>query len=100
MLPAVWAFSSLMGADFEPVDTGPQPTDRRVYVFRVNQGVLAIAWTRDEKPVRVTAGSDITVVDIMGNTLKVRVVELTAAPVYFLSSTLTAAELKGVLSKR
>ena len=89
-----------MDADFEPVDTGPQPADRRVYVFRVKRGVFAIAWTREEKPVRVTAGSDITVVDIMGNTLKDRAVQLTATPVYFLSSTLTAAELKGVLSKR
>ncbi len=100
MLPAVWAFSRLMDADFEPVDTGPQPADRRVYVFKVKRGVLAIAWTREEKPVRVTAGSDITVVDIMGNTLKDRAVELTATPVYFLSNTLTAEELKSVLSKR
>ena len=99
MLPAVWAFSSLMGADFEPVDTGPQPADRRVYVFKVKRGILAIAWTREEQPVRVTAGGDISVIDIMGNTLTDSAVELTATPVYFLSNTLTAGELKTVLSK-
>jgi hypothetical protein len=100
MLPAVWAFSRLMDADFEPVDTGPQPADRRVYVFKVKRGVLAIAWTRQERPVRVTAGSDITIIDVMGNTLEDRAVELTATPVYFLANTLTAKELKNVLSKR
>ena len=100
MLPAVWAFSRLMDADFEPVDTGPQPADRRIYVFKVKRGALAIAWTREEKPVLVTAGSDITVIDIMGNTLNVRAVELTATPVYFLSNTLTAEELKNALSRR
>jgi len=100
MLPAVWAFSRLMDADFEPVDTGPQPADRRVYVFKVKRGVLAIVWTREEKPVRVTAGSDITVIDIMGNTLNVRAVELTATPVSFLSNTLTAEELYNALSRR
>ncbi len=89
-----------MDADFEPVNTGLQPADRRVYVFKVKRGVLAIAWTREEKPVRVTAGDDITVIDIMGNTLKDRAVELTATPVYFLSNTLTAEELKSVLTKR
>lgn len=100
MLPAVWAFSRLVDADFEPVDTGPQPADMRVYLFKVKRGVLAIAWTREEKPVRVTASGDITVLDIMGNTLKERAVELTATPVYFLTGTLTPGELKSTLSKR
>jgi hypothetical protein len=100
MLPAVWAFSRLVDADFEPVDTGPQPADMRVYLFKVKRGVLAIAWTREEKPVPVTASGDITVLDIMGNTLKQRAVELTATPVYFLTSTLTPEELKSTLSKR
>jgi hypothetical protein len=69
-------------------------------VFKVKRGVLAIAWTGEEKPVRVTASSDITVLDIMGNTLRDRVVELTDTPVYFVTDTLTAEELKSVLSKR
>jgi hypothetical protein len=99
MLPAVWAFSSLMDADFEPVDTGPQPADRRVYVFEVKRGTLAIAWTREEKPVRIVAGSDITVIDIMGNTLNEGEVELTTTPVYFLSNALTARQMKNALSK-
>ena len=43
---------------------------------------------------------DIAVLDIMGNTLQDRVVELTDTPVYFLTDTLTAEELKSVLSKR
>ena len=70
MLPAVWAFSRLVDADFEPVDTGPHPYDMRVYVFKVRRGTLAIAWTREERPVPVTASGDITVMDIMGNTLE------------------------------
>ena len=98
MLPAVWAFSRLVDADFEPVDTGPHPADRLVYVFKVKRGVLAILWTREEQPVRVTANDDITIIDIMGNTLEKRTVELTATPVYFLTSTLTPDELKRVLS--
>ena len=100
MLPAVWAFSCLMDANFEPVDTGPQPADRRVYIFKVKRGILAIAWTREEKPVRVMADSDITVIDIMGNTLQDRTVKLTATPVYFLSNTTTAEELKSILSQK
>ena len=100
MLPAVSAFSRLLDPDFEPVDTGPQPADMRVYLFKVKRGLLAIAWTREEKPVRVTARGDITVIDIMGNTLDERAVDLTATPVYFLTNTLTSAELKRILSKR
>jgi hypothetical protein len=100
MLPAVWAFSRLVDADFEPVDTGPHPADMRVYVFKVKRGVLAILWTREEEPVRVTASGDITVIDIMGNTLEERSVDLTATPVYFLTRTLSPEELKRVLSKR
>ena len=38
MLPAVSAFSRLLDADFEPVDTGPQPADMRVYLFKVKRG--------------------------------------------------------------
>jgi hypothetical protein len=100
MLPAVSAFSRLLDADFEPVDTGPQPTDRRVYVFKVKRGVLAVAWTREEKPIQVTVSGDITVVDIMGNTRQEREVELTATPVYFLTRSLTPEELKSALSER
>jgi hypothetical protein len=48
----------------------------------------------------VPAGSGITVIDIMGNTLKAPAAELTATPVYFLTNTLTAEELKDVLSQR
>jgi len=84
----------------EPLDAGRQPPDRRVYVFKVKRGLLAIAWTRQQKPVRVPAASDVTVIDIMGNTLQDRAVELTATPVYFLTDTLTAEELKSVLLKR
>ena len=94
------SFSRLMDADFEPVDTGTQPADMRVYVFKVKRGLLAIAWTREEKPVRVAAGGDVTVVDIMGNTIKEHAVDLTATPVYFLTSTLTPKELKSILSRR
>ena len=100
MLPAVSAFSRLLDADFEPVDTGPQPADMRVYVFKVKRGLLAIAWTREDKPVCVTASGDITVIDIMGNAISERAVELTATPVYFLTRTLTPEELKSILSKR
>ena len=100
MLPAVSAFSRLMDADFEPVDVGSQPTDMRLYLFRVKRGLLAIAWTRAEKPLRVTTGSDIAVIDIMGNMMRERVVELTATPVYFLTNTLTPEEFKSTLSKR
>ena len=56
MLPAVWALSRLLAADFEPVDTGPQPEDRRLYVFRVKRGLLAIAWTARRKPARPRPG--------------------------------------------
>ena len=100
MLPAVSAFSRLMDADFEPVETSPQPADMRVYLFKVKRGVLAIAWTRQEKPVRVTVSSDITILDMMGNSLKKREIELTATPVYFLTATLTPKELKSTLSRR
>ncbi len=100
MLPAVSAFSRLMDADFEPVDAGPQPDDMRVYVFKVKRGLLAIAWTREEEPVRVTVDSDIIAMDIMGNPIEANAVELTATPVYFLSETLTAEELKSMLSRR
>ncbi|MFO7902130.1 MAG: beta-galactosidase [Planctomycetota bacterium] len=99
MLPAVWALSRLLGADFEPVDTGPQPQDRRLYVFRVKRGLLAIAWTREEKPLRVTTSEDITVVDMMGNELNPRTIELTATPVYFLTDTLTPEALGRILGR-
>jgi hypothetical protein len=99
MLPAVWALSRLLDAGFEPVDTGPQPQDRRVYVFRVKRGLLAIAWTREDKPLRVTTSNDIAVVDIMGNTLDAHTIQLTATPVYFLTDTLTPEELSRILSK-
>jgi hypothetical protein len=100
MLPAVWALSRLLDADFEPVDTGPQPADRRVYVFKVRRGVLAIAWTREEEPVRIVADSDVDVLDIMGNRLNEPEIRLTATPVYFLTRTLTPEELKRTLSKQ
>ena len=48
----------------------------------------------------MSVGGDITVIDIMGNTLQDRAVELTATPVYFLSNTLTAEELKTAVSNR
>ena len=49
MLPALTAFSHLLDADFQPVETGPQPEDRRIYVFTVRRGNLAVAWTREEQ---------------------------------------------------
>ena len=100
MLPAVSAFSRLVDADFEPVDTGPHPADMRAYMFKVRRGLLVIAWTREEKPVHVTTSDGITVVDIMGNTLKEREVKLSATPTYFLTSTLTPQKLKIALTKR
>jgi len=48
----------------------------------------------------VAASGDITVLDIMGNTLEEREIQLTATPVYFLTNTLTPKELKSILSKR
>ena len=99
-ISAVWAFSRLMDADFEPIDTGTQPADRRVYVFKVKRGILAIAWTREERPVRVTAGDGITVIDIMGNTIPQREIDLTATPVYFLTDTLTPQDLKSLPTRR
>jgi hypothetical protein len=99
MLPAVWALSRLLDADFEPVDLGPQPQSRRVYVFRVKRGLLAIAWTREDKPLRVTTSDDITAVDMMGNRLDARTIQLTATPVYFLSDTLTPEKLRRILSE-
>jgi hypothetical protein len=89
----------LLDADFEPVDTGPQPLDRRVYVFRVKRGLLAIAWTREDKPLRVTTSDDIRAVDMMGNTIHARPIWLTATPVYFLTDRLTPEELSRILSK-
>jgi hypothetical protein len=100
MLPAVWVFSRLVDADFEPVDTGPHPEDMRVYLFKVKRGLLAIAWTREDRPVRVTTHGDVAAFDIMGNTSKEDTVELTATPVYFLTATLTPQELKTTLSQR
>jgi hypothetical protein len=99
MLPAVWALSRLLDADFEPVDLGPQPQDRRVYVFRVKRGLLAIAWTREDKPLRVTTSDDITAVDMMGNQLDAHTIQLTATPVYFLADTLTPEKLRRILSE-
>ncbi len=100
MLPAVWAFSQLVDADFQPVDTGPQPEDMRVYLFKVKRGILAIAWTREETPVPVTVGDDVAIIDIMGNHVDKPEVELTATPVYFLTDTLTPQQLKTRLSTR
>jgi hypothetical protein len=100
MLPAVWALSRLLDADFEPVDLGPQHQDRRVYVFRVKRGLLAIAWTREDKPLRVTTSDDITAVDIMGNTLDAHTIQLTATPVYFLADTHTPEQLRRILSEQ
>jgi hypothetical protein len=99
MLPAVWALSRLLDADFEPVDLGPQPQDRRVYVFRVKRGLLAIAWTREEEPFRITTSDDITAVDMMGNELDAHTIQLTATPVYFLADTLTPEKLRRILSE-
>ena len=47
----------------------------------------------------MTTSDDITVLDIMGNTIKERAVELTATPVYFLTKSLTPKELKSILCK-
>lgn len=99
MLPAVAAFSRLVDADFEPIDTSPQPADWRVYVFKVKRGTLAIAWTRQEKAIHLEPGGEITAIDMMGNAIDEPTVELTATPVYFLSSVLTAEQLKSRLSK-
>jgi hypothetical protein len=100
MLPAVWAFSRLVNADFQPLDSGPQPTDRRLYLFKVKRGILAIAWTRQKEPVRVRIDDDVTALDIMGNTITDRTVELTATPVYFLSQTQTPEDLKARLTTK
>jgi len=98
MLPAVSAFSRLIDADFEPVEIGPQPAGMRVYVFNVKRGVVAIAWTREDRPVLIEANDEITPLDIMGNAIRERAVELTATPVYFLTNTLTPSQLKRFLS--
>ena len=100
ILPAVTAFSHLMDADFQPLHTGPQPTDRRIYLFKVKRGILAIAWTREEEPVQVTSDNRVTALGIMGNRIDGPTVELTDTPVYFLTSMLTAKELKSALSNR
>ncbi len=98
MLPAVAALSQLMDTDFQPVDAGPQPPDRRIYLFQVRRGLLAIAWSRTPQPPAIPCPDQVTVLDIMGCQLSDATVKLTATPTYFLTTRLSPAELKKKLA--
>ena len=77
---------------------GPQPEHVRAYVFRVKRGVLAIAWSRADEPVPVAVSDGVTVIDIMGNVLHAREIELTATPVYLLSGELAPRAMKAMIA--
>jgi hypothetical protein len=100
MLSAVSVLSRLLDPNFEPIDIGPQPSGRRVYVFRVKRGLLAIAWTREPEPVQMETNDAITTMDIMGNVLDADTVQLTATPVYFVTDKLTSEEFARSVTQR
>jgi hypothetical protein len=98
MLPAVWAFSQLMTPNFQPVETNVKTTDRRIYMFKVDRGLLAVAWTRETGPLQIPLHEDVTAFDIMGNKIEGSHVALTATPMYFLTQKLAPAHLARALS--
>jgi hypothetical protein len=89
MYAGIAAFTKLMGGPLTPV----QVVDRdglHGYVFRgsdlrdMRHSVVAVAWSSSETPRRLTLGPTVRAVDLMGNTIGGRTVELTETPVYLL----------------
>jgi hypothetical protein len=99
MLPAVWAFSQLMTPNFQPVKISLKAPDRRIYMFNVDRGLLAIAWTRKADSLQIPLHDDVMAFDIMGNRIDAPHVELTGTPVYFLTRSLKPETLGQTLSR-
>jgi hypothetical protein len=89
MYAGIAAFTKRMGRPLTPV----QVVDHdglHGYVFRdsdvndMRHAVVAVAWSSSETPRRLTLGPAVRAVDLMGNTIAGRTVELTETPIYLL----------------
>ncbi len=100
MLAAVSALTRFLDPSCKAIDLGKQPPHMRRYLFKVNKGALAIAWSREPEPVRLSLRKGLRAYDIMGNELKGGTVTLSATPVYLLSNTLTPDKIDVMLKSR
>ncbi len=56
----------------------------RAYLFRTNQGVLAVAWADDE-PISLQPSTGVVAKDIMGNAIEPDDLDITRTPTYLVA---------------
>jgi hypothetical protein len=89
MYAGIAALTRLLGGPLTPVQV-VNHDGLYGYVFRASDPrgmrppVVAVAWTSWDKPGRLTLGPAVRAVDLMGNTIGSRTVELSETPVYLL----------------
>ena len=84
MYVALSALANVLGPAPAPL-LPPIATERlRAYLFRTNQGVLAVAWAADE-PIALQPSTGVVAKDIMGNAIEAGDLSITRTPTYLVA---------------
>ncbi len=86
MYVALSALANLLGPDPKPALPRLATDKLRAYLFQTQAGTIAVVWATSDQPVRLQAPDGVKALDVMGNEIRQRPVEIGTTPVYLVGA--------------